>query len=82
MSGIFSTHESVTFVIQNNIYEDLPPVWQLKKSGFSTKGEGRGLGLDSLSRLVSQNENMVLETRSLENVFLQRLTVQRINNND
>lgn len=82
MSGVFSTHESVTFVIQNNTYEDLPPVWQLKKSGFSTKGEGRGLGLDSLSRLVNQNKNMVLETRSLENVFLQRLTVQRINNND
>lgn len=82
MSGIFSTHESITFVIQNNIYEELPPVWQLKEVGFSTKGEGRGLGLDSLSKLVSRNGNMVLETRSLETVFLQRLTVQRINNND
>ncbi|MBU7465264.1 histidine kinase, partial [Lactiplantibacillus pentosus] len=63
--------------IQNNLFEQLPPLWQLKEVGYSTKGTNRGLGLNRLGTIVNRNENMILETRVLENRFVQRLTVAR-----
>lgn len=82
MGAIFLEKDSTVFLIQNNVFEQLPPLWQLKKEGYSTKGEGRGIGLSSLSKIVNRNDNMILETRVLDSVFLQRLTVKRVSQND
>ncbi|MBU7495855.1 GHKL domain-containing protein [Lactiplantibacillus pentosus] len=76
-SAIFQTAHSTVFLIQNNLFEQLPPLWQLKEVGYSTKGTNRGLSLSRLGTIVNRNENMILETRVLENRFVQRLTVAR-----
>ena len=82
MSAIFIEKNSTVFLIQNNVFEQLPPLWKLKEAGYSTKGKNRGIGLNSLSKIVNRNENMILETRVLGAVFLQRLTVKRVSQND
>ena len=82
MSAIFIEKNSTVFLIQNNVFEQLPPLWKLKETGYSTKGKNRGIGLNSLSKIVNRNENMILETRVLGAVFLQRLTVKRVSQND
>lgn len=82
MSAIFIEKNSTVFLIQNNVFEQLPPLWKLKEAGYSTKGKNRGIGLNSLSKIVNRNENMILETRALGAVFLQRLTVKRVSQND
>ncbi|KZU32855.1 Histidine kinase of the competence regulonComD [Lactiplantibacillus plantarum] len=82
MSAIFIEKNSTVFLIQNSVFEQLPPLWKLKEAGYSTKGKNRGIGLNSLSKIVNRNENMILETRVLGAVFLQRLTVKRVSQND
>ena len=76
MSAIFVKKSSAVFLVQNTIFEELPPLWKLKNEGFSTKGANRGIGLSNLSNIVNRNDNMILETRVLGSVFLQRLTVK------
>jgi len=39
---------SVVFIVQNDCQPNLPPVSQIKQAGFTTKGDGRGLGLSNL----------------------------------
>lgn len=82
MSAIFMEKTSTVFVIQNTVFDPLPPLWQLKETGYSTKGENRGIGLTNLSEIVSRNENMILETRLPGSVFIQRLTMKRGVSND
>lgn len=74
--AVFMTAQSTVFLVQNTVFDQLPPLWQLKAAGYSTKGQNRGLGLSQLSTIVNRNENMILETRLLESVFVQRLTVK------
>ena len=66
---------SVTFVVQNSCKKDIPELSLLKKHGFSTKGEGRGLGLSILSELASLYDNVVLQTSISNEKFTQRLMV-------
>lgn len=81
MSAIFVEKDSTVFLIQNTVFEQLPPLWRLKEEGYSTKGKNRRIGLSSLSKIVNRNDNMILETRVLDSIFLQRLTVKRVPQN-
>lgn len=77
VSAIFIEKNSTTFLVQNTVFEQLPPLWKLKELNYSTKGENRGIGLNNLSIIVNRNENMILETRVRDSIFLQRVTVKR-----
>ncbi|MCW1911180.1 GHKL domain-containing protein [Lactiplantibacillus paraplantarum] len=76
MSAIFVENNSTVFLVQNTVFEELPPLWKLKAEGYSTKGKDRGIGLSNLGKIVNRNDNMILETRVLESTFLQRLTIK------
>ncbi|WP_301704593.1 sensor histidine kinase [Lactiplantibacillus plantarum] len=82
MSAIFIEKNSAVFLVQNTVFEELPPLWKLKTEGYSTKGKNRGLGLSNLSKIVNRNDNMILETRVLGSVFLQRLTIKSESEDD
>lgn len=47
----------------------------LKQKGFSTKGEGRGLGLSNLGELTAMEPNILLETIISEQRFTQKVVV-------
>ena len=71
----FSVAGSVTFVVQNTCRTDMPPFLSLQQVGFSTKGEGRGFGLDNLSELASKYPNVTLCTDIANGNFIQKLII-------
>jgi len=71
----FKEKEAVTFVVQNTCKPHLPKLRELQKIGFSTKGDGRGLGLNNLSELADTCPNVTLWTSVKENDFIQKLII-------
>jgi two-component system sensor histidine kinase AgrC len=65
---------SVSFAIENAVLEKVN-VARLYEEGYSTKGEGRGLGLCILKRIVSKYENVILNTQAEETRFKQELII-------
>jgi len=71
----YKSGNSVTFVVQNTCPPNMPPFSQLKQVGFSTKGEGRGLGLNNLWELAHAHPNITLQTNIADGNFIQKLTI-------
>ena len=71
--GILKNGDTIIFIVQNTCRSNIPKVHQLKKSGFSTKGKNRGLGLSNLSDLVKEQKNVSLETTIFEDQFIQKV---------
>ena len=71
----FKAGNAVNFVVKNTCRPDLPSIRQLSQSGFSTKGENRGLGLSNLSELANATPNVALQTNVVDGNFIQRLIV-------
>lgn len=66
---------SVHIVVENTCLFNLPKFHILKKEGYSSKGENRGLGLSNLQELVNSAPNCTLMTRIKDNRFHQSLTI-------
>jgi len=66
---------SITFVTQNTCRSDMPKLHELRQTGFSTKGKGRGLGLSNLSEIANAYPNITLDTAITANKFVQKLTI-------
>jgi len=66
---------SITFVTQNTCRSDMPKLHELRQTGFSTKGKGRGLGLSNLSEIANAYPNITLDTAITTNKFVQKLTI-------
>jgi len=73
--GVVKNARSTTFIVQNTCRADTPKVHQLKQLGFSTKGDGRGIGLSNLSDFVKAHSNLSLETTINENQFIQKIMI-------
>ena len=71
----FKHKEAITFVVDNTCRADTPPLHQLKETGFSTKGKGRGLGLSNLTELVNAQPDIILHTNMTKRHFIQKLTI-------
>ena len=74
----FKTEESVTFVVQNTCRPNIPQLHQLEQAGFSTKGEGRGLGLSNLAEITNSYPEIALWTSIKDGNFIQKLTVGNV----
>jgi len=66
--------DKIFFIISNNCKEP-PKLFEISKKGFTTKGEGRGTGLDTVATILEKNENLMLVTKITENTFIQKLMV-------
>ncbi|EUJ30434.1 sensory histidine kinase DcuS [Listeria grayi] len=75
--SLFEDFHSVQIIVQNTCRENIPKIHQLKKEGFSTKGENRGLGLSNMSEMINQTANLLLETTTEPRLFIQRLIIQK-----
>jgi len=66
----------VNIVVQNTCRVDLQDLRKLGQSGFSTKGEGRGLGLSNLAELVDLHaKDISLQTSIKGGNFIQKLWI-------
>lgn len=73
--AFFSKGNEIQLMIRNTVRTIIEPLYQLKEPGFSTKGDGRGLGLSTVETLVNQSSILFLETTIDSNYFLQNLTI-------
>lgn len=66
--------KETTFVIENTIAHplEIECIWD---SGYSTKGEHRGLGLESYQKIVDKYENVTMSTTYENQVFIQELRI-------
>jgi len=73
--GCFKGESGITLIVQNTCRQDIPKLHQLLREGFSTKGDGRGLGLSNLQEIVDAHANLTLETTIVEGNFVQTLHI-------
>ncbi|MCL2367008.1 MAG: GHKL domain-containing protein [Oscillospiraceae bacterium] len=78
-AGCFKREANVVFIVQNTCSANMPNLRQIFQTGFSTKGENRGLGLANLSELANSCTNVTLETRIEDNHFIQKLIISTYN---
>lgn len=76
--GFIRDRNTIHIVIQNSCRPDMPRLHKLKESGFSTKGQNRGLGLASLVELIGQLPNVTSETLIEQGLFKQILVINPI----
>ena len=55
--------------------DQLPTLRQMEEAHFSTKGEGRGLGLTIVKELIGTLKQVRLETKIKDNWFIQSLAI-------
>jgi two-component system sensor histidine kinase AgrC len=71
------TENEVIFNIHNSCLSSTPPVYELFKKNFSTKGNGRGIGLKNVRNLIDKRYKNVLFNTKIENcIFKQELIIQ------
>lgn len=75
--GIFTINSDLVFIIQNNVREDIESVQLLKKQGYSTKGETRGIGLANVEELISLEPRLLLETTIKDKLFIQKIIIMK-----
>lgn len=66
---------AVHIIVQNTCRSDIPKIHKLKQAGFSTRGEGRGLGLSNAAEILQQLPNVTSETSVENEVFTQILII-------
>jgi len=71
----FKDKNSISFVVQNTCRSDIPPLRLVKQPGWSSKGKGRGIGLDNLSELVNALPNVALQTGIENGQFIQTIII-------
>lgn len=74
-AALFKDTDKIKIIVANSCSKDLPKLFELKKEGFSTKGEQRGMGLSNLERMTASVKNVVLETKIESDMFFQILTL-------
>lgn len=72
----YESKESVSILVKNPVRETVP-LHLLGQEGYSAKGEGRGLGLASLRRIVESYDEMWWRTSQEEGWFEQELVIGR-----
>lgn len=70
------TDNDVILNISNSCLDSTPPVYKLYKKNFSTKGQDRGIGLNSIREIVDKRYKNVLLNTTIENcIFKQELII-------
>ena len=73
--GFLKVGDSINFIISNTCPADMPSIRGLNKRGFSTKGEGRGMGLHILAELTESLPNVTRSTEIEGGNFIQILVI-------
>ena len=72
---ILKVNKTIAIQITNTFKNKDLDVHNINESGYSTKGENRGIGLSSANNIISKH-NMILNTRIEDNLFKQILTIE------
>ena len=72
---ILKVNKTIVIQITNTFKNTNLNIDQINESGYSSKGENRGIGLSSANDIISKH-NMILNTRIEDNLFKQILTIE------
>ena len=73
--GFTEDEKGIVFSVSNNCRENQCSLEDITKKTFTTKGEGRGIGLQILSDFSLNYNNFFVETKIVDNWFTQVVTV-------
>ena len=77
--AIIDYSSGVQIIIENTCREDIEPLHKLEKSGYSSKGLNRGLGLSNVEEILKDIESVILETAINNKRFTQILYIENDN---
>lgn len=67
------------FVIEiSNHFVDSMDLGKIFDKGYTTKSKGHGYGLALLKKIVSENKNIINETKIINNLFVQIIKIKRL----
>lgn len=72
---ILKVNKTIAIQITNTFKNNNLDMDKINESGYSSKGENRGIGLSSANDIISKY-NMILNTRIEDNLFKQILTIE------
>ena len=72
---ILKANKTIVIQITNTFKNTNLDIDKINESGYSTKGENRGIGLSSANDIISKH-NMILNTRIEDNLFKQILIIE------
>ncbi|OEG09004.1 hypothetical protein BCR21_15630 [Enterococcus ureasiticus] len=77
-TAVIKYPNSVQIIVENTCGEKVGHYRELRQAGYSTKGEGRGLGLSNVDELLGSASNTTLETVIEKERFTQILYISEI----
>lgn len=76
---VFNKGDYVVAAIHNNFFGEKPVIHKIYKEGFSTKGDGRGMGLYTVKNIVDKKyDNVFINTSIEDSLFIQELWIKNI----
>lgn len=70
----------ISFIICNTCSKNIPPIYKIYENKFSTKGEGRGIGLNTIRKIIDKKySNVFLHTKVKNCIFTQELVIKNLN---
>jgi len=75
MRILVTSKENEAHFVLDNTCTSPPPLNEIFNKGFSTKGEGRGLGLYKVSQILDKNNSIKLNIDAKNGRFVQKLIV-------
>lgn len=73
--AFIKTEKAIIIVISNSYKEKNISLNKIFKPNYSTKGSGRGIGLTNLKKIIDNYDNVFLETKMIDNYFIQELQI-------
>ncbi len=74
--AFIKTEKAIIIVISNSYKEKNISLNKIFKPNYSTKGSGRGIGLNNLKKIIDDYDNVFLETSIVESNFTQELEIK------
>lgn|GEM_PF-3278573 len=74
--AIIKRNNNLTIHISNEFHGEQPKLAVIFENGYSTKGNGRGVGLNDLRRLTNNYDTVFLQTYIDGNKFVQELNIE------
>ena len=72
MAAVHNGHLSLVFT---NTYDTYPLLSKISENGYTTKENGRGLGLYTVSQMLDKSAQFTLDTQVDDDMFIQKLSV-------
>lgn len=72
---IIKNNSRTSIYVENTTRDQVKPLYELKKEGYSSKGANRGFGLANIDEILGKYENVYLETIVENKTFVQIISI-------